>query len=140
MSIAFGTGESAVAQELERRGWLVDRRYARRADPPDLVARKDGTKWRIEVKTCTVDRLGASKRPKETIDFQFKARDWIAADVFVLCLKTGGEIKDFLVMRKDEAPVGPIVKVTNRVRFFMNQEHLRYPDWAQHLNRFDKLD
>lgn len=34
MSVAFGTGESAVAQELERRGWSVDRRCARRADPP----------------------------------------------------------------------------------------------------------
>ena len=136
----FGAGEEAVAQELERRGWTVDRLYTRREDPPDLVVRKETMKWRVEVKTCTVDRPGAAKRPQETIDFQFKARDWIAADVFVLCLRVKDAIKDFLVMRKEEAPIGPIVKVTNRVRFFMNETHLHYPDWAQHINRFDKLD
>ncbi len=140
MTIRFGTGEEAVAKELEQRGWSVDRVYARRADPPDLIARKSGLKWRVEVKTCNVDRPGAALRPLETVDFQFKARDWVAADIFVLCLKEGEGIKDFLVMRKDEPPVGPIVKVTHRVRFFMNAEHLRYPDWAQHHNRFDKLD
>lgn len=140
MGMPRGLGEEAVARNLERRGWNVDRLFLRQLDPPDLLAQRNGVKWRIEVKTCTIDRPGVSKRPQETIDFEFKARDWVAADVFVLCLRKTGRIRKFLVMRKDEAPVGPIVKVTNRTRFFMNASHLKFPDWAQHVNRFDKLD